>query len=115
MVYRRTVEQLESATGKRYDRIYAVGGGTQNEQLCRMTADATGRPVIAGCKEAAAVGNALVQAMAWGEFSSFKEARECLRSSFRERIFEPRDTEIWSGQYECFCRIFGQNPGNRIE
>ena len=41
-----------------------VGGGCLNRFLCQMIADACARPVIAGPAEAAALGNAIVQAVA---------------------------------------------------
>lgn len=46
-----------------------MGGGARNSLLCQLTADACGRPVIAGPVEAAAYGNVLVQARAAGELS----------------------------------------------
>ena len=46
--------------------MHLVGGGSQNELLCQLTADALGVPVLAGPAEAAALGNGLVQARALG-------------------------------------------------
>ncbi|HET7067188.1 MAG TPA: FGGY-family carbohydrate kinase, partial [Nocardioides sp.] len=46
--------------------VHVVGGGAQNDLLCRLTADACGMPVLAGPAEAAALGNVLVQARALG-------------------------------------------------
>ena len=46
--------------------IHVVGGGANNALLCQLTADACGLPVLAGPVEAAAIGNALVQARALG-------------------------------------------------
>ena len=45
-------------------RIHVIGGGARNELLCRLTADVTGREVLAGPVEATALGNVLVQARA---------------------------------------------------
>jgi rhamnulokinase len=66
-----------------------VGGGARNELLCRLTASATGRPVLAGASEATAIGNLLVQAMALGELASLSEARELVAHSFPARTYEP--------------------------
>ena len=38
-----------------------IGGGARNELLCQLTADMTGREVLAGPVEATALGNVLVQ------------------------------------------------------
>ena len=52
--------------GRDVDVVHLVGGGSQNELLCQLTADALGVPVLAGPAEAAALGNGLVQARALG-------------------------------------------------
>ncbi len=49
--------------------VHIVGGGSQNRLLCQLTADATGKRVIAGPVEATALGNVLVQARAAGVLS----------------------------------------------
>lgn len=67
--YRAAIERLEEATGRSIDVIHMVGGGARNALLCQLTADATRRRVIAGPTEAAALGNALVQASAVGAIS----------------------------------------------
>ena len=63
-------------TGKEIDRIEILGGGGRNRYLNQMTANATGLPVRAGLFEATVVGNALVQAIAAGQFSDLSDGRE---------------------------------------
>jgi rhamnulokinase len=48
------------------DVVHLVGGGSRNELLCQLTADACGLPLLAGPVEASALGNVLVQARAAG-------------------------------------------------
>lgn len=64
--YATTVRQASQLSGKPVDVIHIVGGGSQNELLCQLTANATGLPVVAGPVEATALGNVLIQARAAG-------------------------------------------------
>jgi len=94
--YRQVLGMLEALTGGRIDTIHIVGGGSQNELLSQMAADATGRPVVTGPVEATAIGNVLVQALAAGEIGSIGEAREVVRNSFEVKEFTPRDAAQWT-------------------
>lgn len=64
--YARTLADAERLAGRSVDVVHIVGGGSQNRLLCQLTADATGKPVVAGPVEATALGNVLVQARAAG-------------------------------------------------
>jgi rhamnulokinase len=105
LTYRKTLEGLEDILGRKIDTIHIVGGGTQNELLNQMTADACGRRVIAGPVEATAIGNILVQAMAVGAVKSLDDARGIVRASFNVKTYEPRDAKKWDGMYERFRSI----------
>ena len=70
-----------------------------------MTADACGRPVIAGPVEATAIGNVLVQAMAVGRVKSLAEARGIVRENFDVKRFEPRETGKWDAAYQRYMGI----------
>ena len=80
--YGDTIRQIEEMTGKRYDCIYVVGGGSNAEYLNQVTAKDTGRTVYPGPGEATAIGNLLVQMLYNGEFVGLKEARACVQRSF---------------------------------
>lgn len=62
----RSVARLARLADHPVRTVHVVGGGSRNRLLCRLTADACGLPVVAGPAEAAALGNAMVQARALG-------------------------------------------------
>ncbi len=64
--YAKTCDSLAILSNLPMPAIHIVGGGSQNEHLCQLTADISGRQVIAGPVEATALGNAMVSAIALG-------------------------------------------------
>lgn len=80
--YAQSVRQLECLTGRGFQAVHIVGGGSQDAYLNQLTASATGLPVYAGPTEGTALGNLLVQMIAQGEFASLQEARDAIRASF---------------------------------
>ncbi|MBI4877403.1 MAG: rhamnulokinase [Acidobacteria bacterium] len=101
--YRQVLESLEALLGRRIKVIHIVGGGSKNQLLNQLVADATNRTVVAGPSEATAAGNVLVQAMGAGVLSGLKEAREVVRRSFEVTVLEPRSTQGWDAAYRIFC------------
>ncbi|MBP1134962.1 rhamnulokinase [Arthrobacter sp. PvP023] len=80
--YARTIADAERLADVPVDVVHIVGGGSQNRLLCQLTADATGKRVIAGPVEATALGNVLVQARAAGVVSGGPgELRALVRGS----------------------------------
>ena len=61
LAYKKSVEEIENATGKKYSSIYIVGGGAKNKFLNDLTEQATGKKVIALPIEATALGNLKIQ------------------------------------------------------
>lgn len=59
--YRQAIDELESNTGRSYEKLYIVGGGAKNEYLNHLTEEATGKKVIALPIEATAIGNLKIQ------------------------------------------------------
>jgi len=64
VAYARTIDAAEQLSGQVAEVIHIVGGGCQNDLLCQLTADLSGRPVLSGPVEATALGNVAVQARA---------------------------------------------------
>ncbi len=107
--YRWTLERLEAFRGHPIEVIHIVGGGTQNQLLCQLAADATGRPVIAGPIEATAIGNVLMQALGRGRIGSLEEAREVVRRSFELDTYTPATSrERWEVAYSRFLGLRDQ-------
>ena len=100
--YRSALEEIKSCTGKSYQVIHMVGGGTQSTLLCQMTANACACPVIAGPVEATVYGNAAVQLLAAGAIKNLEEARSLIAASEKTVRYEPQDIWKWEEIYQKF-------------
>lgn len=100
--YRKTIDGLEDILGQCIDVLHIVGGGTQNELLNQLTADATRKTVITGPVEATAIGNIIVQAMAVGAIKSIDEARQIVKASSEMKTYVPKaDVEAAYARYRA--------------
>jgi sugar (pentulose or hexulose) kinase len=70
-----------------------------------MTADATGRHVIAGPVEATAIGNLAVQIIARGGLSTIAQARQVIRTSFEVQEYRPKSAADWNAAYARFEQL----------
>jgi rhamnulokinase len=88
--YAEAISAAERLANRSVDVVHVVGGGSQNRLLCQLTADATGKRVVAGPVEATALGNVLVQARAAGQISGgLTELRSLVRGSSGLQHFTP--------------------------
>ncbi len=87
--YRKTIDDLERLIRRRIEVVHIVGGGSRNRVLNQLTANATGRTVVAGPAEATAAGNVLVQAIGAGAVSGLDELRAIVRRSFALETYRP--------------------------
>ena len=87
--YKTVIERLEKITGKKVEIINMIGGGIQDEFLCQLTADVTGRRVVAGPVEASAFGNIIMQLKAIGEISGVIEGRLIIKDSISQKQYFP--------------------------
>lgn len=93
--YARTIAAAERLADRTVDVVHIVGGGSQNRLLCQLTADTTGKRVIAGPVEATAVGNVLVQARAAGHVGGgLPELRRLVVASHELQTFTPQLSRI---------------------
>ncbi|HEU5421087.1 MAG TPA: rhamnulokinase family protein [Streptosporangiaceae bacterium] len=97
LAYRRAIIDAQELSGQAVDTVHVVGGGSRNELLCQLTADACGLPVVAGPAEATAIGNILVQARALGAAPADLDGMRALVSASQElRRYEPSgNTAPW--------------------
>ena len=88
--YKEAISGVNNLLPEPLKRLHIIGGGSQNELLNQLTANALGVPVWAGPVEATAMGNILVQAMAAGEVADLASLRQVVRNSVTSKIFEPK-------------------------
>ena len=108
MKYRLVLHSLEQLCGNRIHQIRVIGGGSRNRLLNQFTADATGRPVLAGPIEATALGNIAIQILATGEAASLQQVRAMVDRSFETEVFQPNQTDEWnrhSQRFEQYCEM----------
>lgn len=89
--YREEAENMERITGKTIDVINMVGGGIQDQFLCQLTADKTGKKIVAGPIEASVLGNLLMQLKALGHVNTIEECRDIIKNSFEMKIYMPQE------------------------
>lgn len=87
--YREAIDGVNKLLPENLKRLHIIGGGSQNDLLNQLTANALNIEVWAGPVEATAMGNILVQAMAAGEVKGLAEIREVVRRSVTPKIFKP--------------------------
>jgi rhamnulokinase len=95
LTYAAVLDGLEELTGKKIEVLHIVGGGSRNQVLNAFTANASGRPVLAGPVEATVLGNVLVQARSQGELRSLADIRSVVRTSSEVTQFDPADASVW--------------------
>jgi rhamnulokinase len=59
--YASVLRSISELTGKQFNKIYIVGGGSQNDLLNSLTEKTTGIPVVRGAVESSTIGNFAVQ------------------------------------------------------
>ena len=99
LAYREVLAQVTAVSHRTVSVIHIVGGGTQNELLNQMTADATGLPVVAGPVEATVMGNALVQLITLGELGDLAQARQVVAGLGEMKRYEPGNRATWNDIY----------------
>ncbi|MBN1250425.1 MAG: rhamnulokinase, partial [Anaerolineae bacterium] len=103
--YRWVAERLDEIAGHHLETIHIIGGGSRNQLLNQLAADATRRTIVTGPVEATALGNVLVQAKALGQLASVAEGRQVIAQSFDLETYEPRDSGAWDEAYAQYLTL----------
>jgi rhamnulokinase len=106
--YRYVADLLMAISGQPIEKLHVIGGGSQNQLLCQMTADALGIEVIAGPAEATALGNAVVQFISRGELANLAEARQMLSETIETTMYEPKHRAAWEENYQRYKALIEQ-------
>jgi len=89
--FARSVVGASGLSGRPVSVIHIVGGGSQNQLLCQLTADPSGLPVVAGPVEATAIGDVLIQAPGHGFASGSLESLGVLVArAFVPTVYRPQ-------------------------
>jgi rhamnulokinase len=104
LAYREVLELVQEVANQPVSVLHIVGGGTQNELLNQLTANATGLPVVTGPIEATVIGNALVQLITLGEIADLNQARQIVAEMDELKRYEPEGTSgsptaVWDDVY----------------
>jgi sugar (pentulose or hexulose) kinase len=103
--YREVNETLNRVIKRPAKVVHIVGGGCGNVLLNQFTADATGLPVLAGPREATAVGNLMVQAVGLGILPALADSLPLIRAAFPIEPYAPQDRAPWDAAYARFQMI----------
>ncbi|MBR2441533.1 MAG: rhamnulokinase [Clostridia bacterium] len=80
--YDKSIRDLQQITGKKYDTLHIIGGGSQNTFLNELTKEKTGKRIITGPAEGTAIGNLIMQMVGAGACASVLEGRKIVKNSF---------------------------------
>jgi len=89
--YGKTAAEIEQMAGEEFEILHVIGGGANADYLNQLTADCTGKKVIAGPTEATAIGNITAQMLEEKIFTDLREARKCILESFPLKSFYPKE------------------------
>ena len=91
------LDRARGGDGNAVEDVHIVGGGALNDLLNQLTADRSGRRVLAGPEEATVLGNLLVQARTLGDLPQGVSVREAARRSSRITEYTSRNAASMPG------------------
>ena len=106
---------VEKLSGRSFDTLHIVGGGSQNRMLCQMAADCLQKRVTAGPVEATALGNVAMQAVATGHAPSLAAMRNAIRRTAAVETYTPHTSADWDAAYRRFLALTGGGDHHLFE
>lgn len=88
--YREVLGYLKEMAPFEVEKLHVIGGGTYNEFLMQLTANAIGIPVVTGPVEGTAIGNIMLQAKAAGLVGDIYEMRSIIANSIDLKTYMPQ-------------------------
>lgn len=104
MSYAQAIKNIEEITNEKIENINMFGGGIQNELLCQLTSDFSGKPVIAGPVEASSLGNIISQLLTI-EKIQFEDVKEIIEKSVEVKVYQPKDSSEIEEKIEKYVGI----------
>ncbi len=101
------IESIEKKTGKRIKNLAISGGGSQSDNICRITADMMGRNVYrVQTFETSGLGAAIAGFKALGIFNTYEDAVRHM--VFRQSSFQPNheNTVKYKKLYSVYKKIY---------
>ena len=103
--YCKVLREIYDVTGRKVKQLNIVGGGSKNELLNQLSANAAHVTVLAGPSEATAIGNILIQAITLHHLGSLNDVRRVVRHSFPVKTYVGKEESTWHEAYERFQKL----------
>ena len=104
--YYFVMDKLKKCSGRNIEKLYVVGGGSQNDLLNQFTSNALNIEVIVGLTEASTIGNIMQQAIADQAVKNWESAHAIIKNSFNFITFKPEEHEKWLPAIERVKHLF---------
>lgn len=85
--YQKVIADVEDVSGGKHDILHIIGGGAKNRLLNRITAEVTGKKVVAGPSEATSLGTLGVQLLYEGTARNLSDIRRIMSASVETEEF----------------------------
>lgn len=104
--YSVVINKLKKCTRRTIEKLYIIGGGSQNAMLNQFIANALNMDVIVGLTEATAIGNIMQQAISDQTVRDWKSGHEIIKNSFNSVYFKPKELGKWLSVIERVQYLF---------